>query len=310
MDSDASFDQIVQEVWNMDIQGCKMYRVVKKLQCLKTKFKSLHSQRYSRLTERVQAAELRLSQVQQQLVTQPFHEPFKEEERRAKEEFNHLLAADLTLTSQRAKSTWVKETDSNSRYFFTLIKERQNRAKISSVSGADGQIITDPKEVEAEFVNYYTQLLGTEVEMEEFDPAPLSRGKVLDSTEADRLCRPFTVDDVKKALFVIPNSKAPGPDGYSAGFFKAAWDTVGEELSAAVLDFFSSGRILGQINATNIAIVPKVRCPKSVSDYRPISCCNIVYKLISKLLSDRLAEVLPELVDNTQSAFVRGRSIT
>lgn len=84
---------------------------------------------------------------------------------------------------------------------------------------------------------------------------------------------------------------------------------MGNDVSTVVLDFFSSGKILGQINATNISIVPKVRCPKTVSDYRPISCCNIVYKLISKLLVDRISEVLPDLVDNTPSAFVRGRSI-
>lgn len=123
------------------------------------------------------------------------------------------------------------------------------------------------------------------------------------------LCRPFSREEVKQALFSIPKDKALGPDGFSSGFFKAAWPTIGEDFTTAVLDFFKSGKILGQINATNITLVPKVKWPSSVSDYRPISCCNISYKVISKLIAQRLNIVLPILISENQSAFARDRSI-
>lgn len=115
---------------------------------------------------------------------------------------------------------------------------------------------------------------------------------------------------MKEALFSIPNTKARGPDGFTAGFYKDSGDLIGNEVTHVVLNFFTSGRLLGQINTTNITLVPKIKCPKSVSDYRPISCCNVIYKLIYKLLTQRLAEVLPDLISLNQSAFVKGRTIT
>ncbi|KAL0292138.1 UNVERIFIED_CONTAM: hypothetical protein Sradi_7001300 [Sesamum radiatum] len=71
------------------------------------------------------------------------------------------------------------------------------------------------------------------------------------------LIRPITKDDVKTAVFDIEEDRAPGPDGYSSGFFKAAWPVVGEEITAAVMDFFTTGRLLKQVNATLITLIPK-----------------------------------------------------
>lgn len=125
----------------------------------------------------------------------------------------------MALTSQRTKSKWVKEIDTNSKYFHILIKERHNRAKISSITSVNGRVITDPKEVEAEFVSYYAQLFSTEQPTKEFDASPITKCRVSNNTEPFGLCRPFTVEDVKKALFSIPNSRAPGPDGFFKGSF-------------------------------------------------------------------------------------------
>lgn len=240
----------------------------------------------------------------------PFNESIIIAERDAKAEYNRLLSTDLDMVTQRAKAIWVKQVDSNSAYFHTLVKERQNRSFISCITDSSGQIITDPSLIEKEFVSYYIDLFGTDKEVQPFNSSVIEEGKVLTNEESARISRPFEKADVKKALFSIPSKKAPGPDGFSSGFYKQTWDYIGDEISAAVLEFFESGKILQQINATNVTLVPKVRCPKEVADFRPISCCNIIYKLISKLLADRLTEFLPELIDNTQSAFVKGRSIT
>ncbi|XP_011073867.1 uncharacterized protein LOC105158725 [Sesamum indicum] len=69
---------------------------------------------------------------------------------------------------------------------------------------------------------------------------------------------PFSGEDVKNAIFDIAKDKAPGPNRYFSGFYKAAWPVVGEEVSKAVLDFFMTGRILKQINSTILALIPKL----------------------------------------------------
>ncbi|KAL0292827.1 UNVERIFIED_CONTAM: Retrovirus-related Pol polyprotein from type-2 retrotransposable element R2DM [Sesamum radiatum] len=132
---------------------------------------------------------------------------------------------------------------------------------------------------------------------------------ILTETEAEALVLPVSPDEVKQALFDIDESKAPGPDGYSAGFFKAAWPVIGGEVTQAIRDFFQTGRLLKQVNATLISLIPKVSNPGVVAEFRPISCCNVLYKVITKILVQRMRGILDTLISPSQNAFVPGRAI-
>ncbi|XP_048497890.1 uncharacterized protein LOC125496470 [Beta vulgaris subsp. vulgaris] len=90
---------------------------------------------------------------------------------------------------------------------------------------------------------------------------------------------------------------------------KINWLKCGDDITAAVLDFFSTGQLLKVINVTTLTMIPKVRCPENVAEFRPIACCTILYKCITKLISERLNLILPEVVSCKQGAFVAGRSI-
>nr|GEZ67159.1 hypothetical protein [Tanacetum cinerariifolium] len=116
--------------------------------------------------------------------------------------------------------------------------------------------------------------------------------------------------EVKNAMFEIEDSKAPGLDGYTARFYKSAWSIIGKDICKAVQDFFMNGKLLGEVNATLISLVPKVQNRDKVSDFRPIACCNVLYKCISKIITNRLKGVLGRLVHESQSAFIAGRHIT
>ena len=103
--------------------------------------------------------------------------------------------------------------------------------------------------------------------------------------------------------------KAPGPDGYTVGFFQKMWPVVENDVCAAVKSFFDSGRLLKEFNCTAITLVPKSSAPSKLSDYRPISCCNFIYKSISGVLAQRMKGILLDLISSAQTAFVPGRSI-
>ncbi|XP_074300566.1 uncharacterized protein LOC141631843 [Silene latifolia] len=120
---------------------------------------------------------------------------------------------------------------------------------------------------------------------------------------------PVTNDGIRDALFHIPSHKAPGPDGFTSAFYKDAWQVIGEEVCTVVKDFFLNGRLLKQVNHTLVSLVPKVDLPQTVGQFRPISCCNVIYKVISKLLCTRLARVLPHIISPTQGGFIKGRNI-
>ncbi|GJR90251.1 hypothetical protein Tco_0214262, partial [Tanacetum coccineum] len=106
------------------------------------------------------------------------------------------------------------------------------------------------------------------------------------------------------------NDKSPGLDGYTAAFFKEAWDIVGQDVINAVKEFFANGKIPKELNHTIIALIPKVHTPTRVNDYRLISCCNVLFKCISKIIANRIKNSLKIIISPNQSAFVPGRSIT
>ena len=163
-----------------------------------------------------------------------------------------------------------------------------------------------------EFVSFIQNLLGGE---KRWDVVHLRflrpwAWHLLTDDEANSILLPFTPVDVKQAVFDIAEDKASGPDRYSSSFFKAAWRIVGQEVTEAVLDFFNTGRLLKQINTTLLAVIPKVHSPMSISDFWPISCCNVLYKIIAKLIVQLLSVVLDKLISPCQTAFVPDRSIS
>lgn len=108
-------------------------------------------------------------------------------------------------------------------------------------------------------------------------------------------------------MFSLNPNKAPGPDGLSSAFYKAAWSLIGAECVASIQHFFNSGFLPKTTNSTILSLVPKFPGATRITDYRPISCLNTIYKVISRLLVKRLKPILQELILPNQTAFVEGR---
>lgn len=118
-----------------------------------------------------------------------------------------------------------------------------------------------------------------------------------------------TTDEVVFALSTISSDKAPGPDGFFAHFFKDCWKIVGDDVVNAIFRFFKTGKLLGEVNSTLVSLVPKTDGASRMTDFRPISCCNVIYKCITKILTLRMKNVISHLVSPFQSAFISGRAI-
>ena len=119
----------------------------------------------------------------------------------------------------------------------------------------------------------------------------------------------FSANEIREALFQMEPTNALGPDGMNALFYQKFWHIMGDSVIAVVLDFLNSGVMVPKINLTNIVLIHKVKNPEKMTDFRPISLCNVVNKIISKVLANRLKQVLPH-ISTTQSAFVPGCLIT
>jgi hypothetical protein len=121
---------------------------------------------------------------------------------------------------------------------------------------------------------------------------------------------PVTLEEIQLALNQMDPLKALGPDGFPACFFQQNREILHQEVCDAIKYFFDSCRLDASINATVIALIPKTKNPISVTDFKPISLCNVVYKILSKVLANRLKVILPCIISESQSAFISGRLIT
>ncbi|XP_019227742.1 PREDICTED: uncharacterized protein LOC109209032 [Nicotiana attenuata] len=99
---------------------------------------------------------------------------------------------------------------------------------------------------------------------------------------------PVSREEIIKVVQELPSDKAPGIDGYPAEFFKENWQVIGKDVIKAVMEFFDTGKLLKEINCTTITLIPKVVNPNFVKEFRPIACCSTMYKIIAKLLTNRL----------------------
>ena len=119
-----------------------------------------------------------------------------------------------------------------------------------------------------------------------------------------------TEEEVRQALFMKHPEKAPGPDGMTTLFFQHSWRIIENDLLEMVNDFLSSGTLDTRLNMKNIWLIPRTERPTRMTELRPISLCNVGYKIISKVLCQRLKVCLPSLISETQSAFVPGKLIS
>ncbi|GJY81765.1 RNA-directed DNA polymerase, eukaryota, reverse transcriptase zinc-binding domain protein [Tanacetum coccineum] len=223
--------------------------------------------------------------------------------------FLHYMVSDLStvlVKLPQAKVDWISKGDRNNKYFHKLLKSRRQASKILSICDEDGKRY-EGKQMEDQFVNHFKQFLGARNNHNNTWNNNGVLGNKLSALEAEDMVRDITDKEVKMAMFDIGDNKAPGPDGYTSTFYKKAWSLVGNDVCLAVKEFFRTRKLLGEVNATLLSLIPKINSPNKVYDFRPISCCNVIYKCIS--LSERLKPSLKKLVNLNQSAFIQGRVI-
>lgn len=216
---------------------------------------------------------------------------------------------------QRARQNWAVQGDSNTRFFYASTVIRRRRNNIAAVLKENGDWAVEEKEVRLEFTNNFKSVYlagspsGVQGPIEiplhirrEINPIPQEAGPGLDR-------RP-TNDEIKKAVFDLGPLKAPGPDGVTASLVQQGWDFFGPVLLKEVSQFFLTGTMEESFAHSNLILVPKVAGPTKVSDYRPISVCNVIYKVISKLIARKMQPWIDFLISKSQTAFVPGREIS
>lgn len=126
----------------------------------------------------------------------------------------------------------------------------------------------------------------------------------------DMMMKLVEYQEVKNELFHMHLDKSPGPDGMSPGFYQKYWTIVGKDITQLVQHYFDKGIMDDKVTETNIVLVPKKSNPLTMSDPRPISLCNVAYKIVFKVIANRLKEIIGLIISETQGAFIPGRLIS
>jgi hypothetical protein len=119
----------------------------------------------------------------------------------------------------------------------------------------------------------------------------------------------FILDEVRNVVSVVNGDKALGPDGFSMAFFQACWDVLSSDIMAVFNDFHARSWFEKSLNASFISLIPKAPGAISLKDFQPISLVGGVYKIIAKVLANRLKSMLEKVISKSQSAFIKGRQI-
>lgn len=223
-------------------------------------------------------------------------------------ELREWLMRSEVLWRQKSRELWLNEGDKSTKFFHlsTIIRRRQNN--IDAIRSEEGDWITDKGLIKQHFLDYFRHHF-TEEEVNFPDHLEDLVSAIISEEDNLALCNIPTPEEIKSTLFHMLDLKAPGPDGFPVAFYKSFWPIVGDDVIKAVTSFFTGGSMPKEINSSLIVLILKVPNPYSSNHFRPISLCNVIYKIISKILVSRIRPLLPRFISPCQFAFIPGRWI-
>jgi hypothetical protein len=290
--------------WSLfSFTGSPSFILAKKLRALKGKIKRWNREVFGNVGARNKALAEELELLDRSEEVRRLSKEEKERRRSLVSDLEASLLQKEISWRQKSRVRWLKEGDKCTKFFHQVASANRRNNSIESLI-VNGSPTSDPVCIGEHVVNYYESLFSE----------PLSWRPRLDNLEFDRLNGeeassledPFEEREVIKGM---DRDKAPGPDGFSMAFFQDCWEVVKADFMAVFEEFHARGKFVKSINSTFISLIPKTQGAKEVKDFRPISLVGGFYKIISKVLANRMRKVMDKIISKPQNAFVKGRQI-
>lgn len=249
-----------------------------------------------------------------QLVNAPQTESVRERIKILHEQYQRYMAAQEAYWLQRSRLNWNLQGDQNTRFFHMTATVRRRRNRVQALQNEQGEWLVREDEIRRQFVRHFKEIYkaGPELSSNELR---LFTGEIEEEIERiptsaiSDLEKLPTEQEIFWALNALGPMKAPGPDGVNAALVQQQWKAFGPTVVNEVMLFFQTGQMKPNIAHSNLVLIPKIDMPTKVSEFRPISVCNLLYKIISKLLAKRMQPFMADIISNAQTAFIPGRKI-
>ena len=209
----------------------------------------------------------------------------------------------------RSRANEFIDGDKNSKHFHHKACSRRCRNLIKGLNDENGCWKTSKSDIERLITAYYESLFSTS-SPSGFDNAVDGLGAIVTADMNDFLDTEPTTEEIRSATFQMHRTKAPGIDGFHALFYQNFRNIVGYDVVSFMKSWQRGLYDFKEVNKTCVALIPKCNEQKNIAEYRPISYFNVHYKIISKVIANKLKPVLGDVVSYNHSAFVQGRLIT
>ncbi|GJW06163.1 RNA-directed DNA polymerase, eukaryota [Tanacetum coccineum] len=302
------FDEMVEQTWcafsHSDTN--RMIRFKKKMQDLKSIIRLWIKEKRAAISNERHGIESELHDIDKKLDSGSVSDKYLARRLELKNQLHAIKERDHADYAQKSKVRWAIEGDENTSFFHGMINKKRSQLAIRGIL-VDGLWVSDPQIVKDSFLNHFEGRFRK----------PSSNGLKINFSFPNRLTQDQVMDmerevsreEIRSAVWNCGDNKSPGPDGYTFEFFKKYWRFIGSDFCEAVEHFFKFEAFAKGCNSSFITLIPKKMDAKFVTDFRPISLIGCVYKVVTKILANRLAMVISSIVSNTQSAFLSERQI-
>lgn len=295
------FRGFVQAEWDSSVDVCSAMNI------FTSKIKRWNHEVFGNIFHRKAKLLSRINGTQRALETRSC--PFLVQlEKELRAEYETILHQEEVLWKQRSKDDWIKLGDRNTAYFHSKAVIKGRKSRIDRLRLSNEEWCSDQDLLKQHVTEFYKSLFSEDVDCA---PGYPIQGKfpIISGVYSENLIASVTVDEVRAALFNMKPMKAPGKDGLPAVFFQSNWPVVQQSFLNFVQHVFDGGEINPKLNTAIITLIPKRGTPAYVTDLRPISLLPVVFKVLTKVVVNRLKIVMPLLVHPTQSSFIPGRCI-
>lgn len=306
------FMEVIKTAWQQEVcVGCKLFTFGQRMKKVKAACRELNRQGFGNIQQRTKESLAQLELVQDELLSNPSESLFREEFV-ARKKWNFFAKAQEIFYMQKSRVRWAKEGDACTAFFFKSVIANQGKNAIKYLRGEDDERIENSDQIKDMLLSYYKNLLGTE-NAGVLPPSVEDIKNLLsfrcNTSLASQLLKVPSMEEIRDTVASMPRRKAPGPDGFPVEFLWEAWEQVGKETVEAVQEFFVTGYLPKIFNATAITLIPKVPGADTLTQFRPVSCCTTMYKIIARLLKNKLKLFISDAVQGNQVGFVQGRQL-
>ncbi|XP_019435508.1 PREDICTED: uncharacterized protein LOC109342010 [Lupinus angustifolius] len=300
--------RLVEDSWRIKVYGCPMFVLSQKLRHLKRDLKSWNINVFGNVHLKVNNAKACVETIRNCInILGPSSELLDQEDKAQKDLLDALMIEEI-FWKEKARVKWFTQGDRNTSFFHKVTKIRHATKSISRLQSNDN-ILTNQDDIDNHIIGYYKDFFASPNDTHPNNLIQAVIPSLVNQEKNSMLTEIPSNEEIKKAVFDLNGEGAPSPDGFGGCFYQAFWDIIDIQVCNAVKQFFHQSWLLPNLNSNNVILIPKTPGADRIDEFRSIALANFQFKIITKVIADRLATITSRIISPQQKGFIKDRKI-